>query len=127
MPPWDRALHAHALESIGIHAGLLTPGLQADIAGFFGLNHCKRLTVITPQHVVCTALAGDVTGEVDVHFLADLRRIADIPAGLQKHGIDQQCAGFGFAPLQAVSNLLALLLTLLLVWLGGRRDPPESV
>ena len=99
--------------------------MQADIAGFLGFDHSKRLTVVTPQHVVCTALTGDVAGEVDVHFLADLRRIADIPAGLQKHGVDQQSAGFGFAPLQAVSNLLALLLTLLLVWLGGRFDLVE--
>ena len=43
-----RALHAHALESIGIHTGLLTPGLQADIAGFLGFDYGQGLTVVTP-------------------------------------------------------------------------------
>ena len=44
---------------------------------------------------------------------------------MQEHGVDQQCAGFGFVPLQAVGHLLALLLTLLLVRLGRRVDLVE--
>ncbi len=44
---------------------------------------------------------------------------------MQEHGVDQQCARFGFVPLQAVGHLLALLLTLLLVRLGRRVDLVE--
>ncbi|MCY1523057.1 hypothetical protein D9M68_579400 [compost metagenome] len=43
-----RTLHAHALEAVGVHAGLLAPGLQADIAGFLGFDHGQRLAVVTP-------------------------------------------------------------------------------
>ncbi|MDT4838995.1 hypothetical protein FQZ97_727740 [compost metagenome] len=43
-----RALHAHALESIGVHARLFAPGFQADIAGFLGLDHGQGLTVVAP-------------------------------------------------------------------------------
>ncbi|MND63007.1 hypothetical protein D3C80_543070 [compost metagenome] len=43
-----RALHAHALEAIGIHPGLFASGLQTDIAGFLGLDHSQRLAVVTP-------------------------------------------------------------------------------
>ena len=43
-----RALHAHALETVGVHARLFAPGLQADIAGFLGLDHGQGLTVVAP-------------------------------------------------------------------------------
>ncbi|MDT4821650.1 hypothetical protein FQZ97_548350 [compost metagenome] len=43
-----RALPAHAFEAIGVHAGLFTTSLQADIAGLFGFDHGQRLAVVTP-------------------------------------------------------------------------------
>ncbi|MCY1529739.1 hypothetical protein D9M68_649030 [compost metagenome] len=49
-----------------------------------------------------------------------MSRVTDIPTGLEQHGVDQQRTGLGLVPLKAVSNLLALLLTLLLVRLGRR-------
>ncbi|MCY1523058.1 hypothetical protein D9M68_579410 [compost metagenome] len=57
--------------------------------------------------------------------MTNLSEVADIPARLQKHGVDQQGASLCLVPLQTVGNLLALLLALLLVWLGGRLELVE--
>ncbi|MNQ79431.1 hypothetical protein D3C85_943760 [compost metagenome] len=43
-----RALHAHALEAVGVHTGLFAPCLQTDIAGLLGFDHGQGLAVVTP-------------------------------------------------------------------------------
>ena len=113
-------LHAHALETIGVHARLLATGLQADVAGLLGLDHSQRLAVITPQHIVRTALATGVVRKVDFDFLPNLRGITHIPAGLAQHEVDHELASLRLVPLQAVRYLLTLMQTLLLVGFGWR-------